>query len=495
MPHSAALRSSLGARARERVAQDARAGQPLACEPRACVTDRGNGDSPAKCRTEHRPIQSNVLDPSDPRRRHQLATEDVELGVLLASTTAPRSSSSPPSARWPTPWVPARSCWRSAGLRRQHGQAFGSYGAWKGLGYTLGPLLGGVLVTLGGFRCCSGCWPDWAWPWPAGQPPPCRPPYPCRAPGRPSSGWPGGWVNPRSCAQSLRWPAPPPRSAPPWGSCRSEVLPRAWAARHRRRRLPAAPDRRAHPASGRPRRRRRPPAPSQPVWPSGLPWRPPGSVPSRSPGLAGLLAAIAIGVGVGLVTPLGFATLPRRISWAAGPDHGRRRGRPRTRRRRRTHAGGRPGQHRRARRRAAGAGGRPTSSLAMRPPDNRRPEPYQLQTLRHRQQPDLRRSSGRRCRQPGAGPGACHPRLVRGRSIISFNYFLLGDGGRPGGSCPAAMCRCSPTPGAGHAATAAAAPRGMKGWLLPVTGLALAAIAHALAAAVGPAVGTIGAGT
>lgn len=35
----------------------------------------------------------------------------------------------------------------------------------------------------------------------------------------------------------------------------------------------------------------------------------------------------------------------------------------------------------------------------------------------------------------------------------------------------------------------------MKGWLLPVTGLALAAIAHALAAAVGPAVGTIGAGT
>jgi len=37
MPHSAALRSSLGARARERVAQDARACQPLACEPRACV--------------------------------------------------------------------------------------------------------------------------------------------------------------------------------------------------------------------------------------------------------------------------------------------------------------------------------------------------------------------------------------------------------------------------------------------------------------------------
>jgi MFS transporter, DHA1 family, tetracycline resistance protein len=35
---------------------------------------------------------------------------------------------------------------------RQQGRWFGSYGAWKGLGYTLGPLLGGALVTLGGFR-------------------------------------------------------------------------------------------------------------------------------------------------------------------------------------------------------------------------------------------------------------------------------------------------------------------------------------------------------
>jgi len=33
----------------------------------------------------------------------------------------------------------------------RHGRAFGSYGAWKGLGYALGPLLGGVLITLGGF--------------------------------------------------------------------------------------------------------------------------------------------------------------------------------------------------------------------------------------------------------------------------------------------------------------------------------------------------------
>ena len=31
------------------------------------------------------------------------------------------------------------------------GRSFGTYGAWKGLGYTLGPVLGGALITLGGF--------------------------------------------------------------------------------------------------------------------------------------------------------------------------------------------------------------------------------------------------------------------------------------------------------------------------------------------------------
>jgi MFS transporter, DHA1 family, tetracycline resistance protein len=31
------------------------------------------------------------------------------------------------------------------------GRGFGRYGAWKGLGYTLGPVLGGVLITAGGF--------------------------------------------------------------------------------------------------------------------------------------------------------------------------------------------------------------------------------------------------------------------------------------------------------------------------------------------------------
>ncbi len=32
-----------------------------------------------------------------------------------------------------------------------HGRAFGGYGGWKGLGYTLGPVLGGVLITFGGY--------------------------------------------------------------------------------------------------------------------------------------------------------------------------------------------------------------------------------------------------------------------------------------------------------------------------------------------------------
>ncbi|WP_433298090.1 MFS transporter [Pseudonocardia sp. CA-142604] len=32
----------------------------------------------------------------------------------------------------------------------RRGRVFGSYGAWKGLGYTAGPLLGGVIITFGG---------------------------------------------------------------------------------------------------------------------------------------------------------------------------------------------------------------------------------------------------------------------------------------------------------------------------------------------------------
>ncbi|TRW88313.1 MFS transporter [Mycolicibacterium sp. 018/SC-01/001] len=38
-----------------------------------------------------------------------------------------------------------------------HARRFGSYGAWKGLGYTLGPLLGGALVALGGYGALFAC--------------------------------------------------------------------------------------------------------------------------------------------------------------------------------------------------------------------------------------------------------------------------------------------------------------------------------------------------
>jgi MFS family permease len=40
--------------------------------------------------------------------------------------------------------------------RTGHGKAYGGYGAWKGLGYTLGPVLGGVLITLGGYALLFG---------------------------------------------------------------------------------------------------------------------------------------------------------------------------------------------------------------------------------------------------------------------------------------------------------------------------------------------------
>ncbi|WP_410631355.1 MFS transporter [Amycolatopsis sp. cmx-4-83] len=39
---------------------------------------------------------------------------------------------------------------------KRQGRAFGGYGAWKSVGYTAGPLLGGVLITLGGFSLLFG---------------------------------------------------------------------------------------------------------------------------------------------------------------------------------------------------------------------------------------------------------------------------------------------------------------------------------------------------
>ncbi|MFJ9779050.1 MFS transporter [Amycolatopsis sp. NPDC101161] len=39
---------------------------------------------------------------------------------------------------------------------KRQGRAFGGYGAWKSVGYTAGPLLGGILITLGGFPLLFG---------------------------------------------------------------------------------------------------------------------------------------------------------------------------------------------------------------------------------------------------------------------------------------------------------------------------------------------------
>ncbi|WP_409465275.1 MFS transporter [Amycolatopsis sp. GA6-003] len=39
---------------------------------------------------------------------------------------------------------------------KRQGRAFGGYGAWKSVGYTAGPLLGGVLIMLGGFSLLFG---------------------------------------------------------------------------------------------------------------------------------------------------------------------------------------------------------------------------------------------------------------------------------------------------------------------------------------------------
>jgi len=40
--------------------------------------------------------------------------------------------------------------------KNRHGRVFGGYGAWKSVGYTLGPLLGGILITVGGFSLLFG---------------------------------------------------------------------------------------------------------------------------------------------------------------------------------------------------------------------------------------------------------------------------------------------------------------------------------------------------
>ncbi len=110
------------------------------------------------------------------------------------------------------------------------GRGFGRYGAWKGLGYTLGPLLGGVLIAAGGYTLLFATLararrrrrrlgrPGGA----------CRRRR-CRGPARPWPTWPADSPAPASCARPWRWPPPPPPCRSGWGSCPSSAPGEAWA--------------------------------------------------------------------------------------------------------------------------------------------------------------------------------------------------------------------------------------------------------------------------
>ncbi|MFF3054924.1 MFS transporter [Streptomyces sp. NPDC057909] len=89
----------------------------------------------------------------------------------------------------------------------KRGRAFGSYGFYKSIGYTLGLLLGGVLVWAGSLRLlftvlallgeADAVWAALA-----------VPPYPrCPRSGRWSSTWLGGWPNRPSFVRPRRWAA------------------------------------------------------------------------------------------------------------------------------------------------------------------------------------------------------------------------------------------------------------------------------------------------
>jgi len=91
----------------------------------------------------------------------------------------------------------------------RHGRVFGSYGFYKSIGYTLGPLLGGVLVWFGGLRMlfvvmAVGSLAVAAWS--AIAVPLC---HRSRGPGRPWSIWPVGSAIRASSSRPRHWPAPP----------------------------------------------------------------------------------------------------------------------------------------------------------------------------------------------------------------------------------------------------------------------------------------------
>jgi MFS transporter, DHA1 family, tetracycline resistance protein len=196
---------------------------------------------------------------------------------------------------------------------RQHGRAFGSYGAWKGLGYTLGPLLGGALVTLGGFPLLFGLLAGLGvgvagW---AAAAVPATPPLPrprqtllglARRLSQPAFLRPVLALAGATAALSAAVGFLPVRGAAAGlGPLATGTIVSLLA-------LAAAL---VQPGAGRAVDAGRLPVPAGIA--GGLALAAAGFLAAAQlPGPAGLLAAaVAVGTGVGLVTPLGFATLSR----------------------------------------------------------------------------------------------------------------------------------------------------------------------------------------
>ena len=209
---------------------------------------------------------------------------------------------------------------------RRRGRAFGSYGAWKGLGYTLGPLLGGVLISVGRLPAAvrrahrpgpgrgrlgrtHGAPPGPAAPNPADRDRPRPPAHRPRVPGPDRRAG-------RQYRRPVQWGRLPARPRPPG---------RTGPGGHRRRGVGAGRYRRAHPAVDRPSPGRRAPDRSHRGRPRPARHRHRARHPRRGPAsLVGLLgAAVLIGVGTGLITPLAFAALaagspPERLGQTMG---------------------------------------------------------------------------------------------------------------------------------------------------------------------------------
>ncbi len=278
----------------------------------------------------------------------------LTLGCCWPSTTAPRSRSNRCSGHWPTALAPARCCWvvcsrspppppRSCSRATRPGSGWPGSGrapprprsprrpgCWsRGLPQIPGRAAGSAATAPG------KAWATpWARSWAACSSPPaailcCSPPWRCsalsspaglcwwcllrrrcRGPGRP---WPilsADSPAPASCGRPWRWPPPPPPCRSGWGSC-------PWSAPARGLgplatgaivSLLAAAAALIQPRAGRARDRGR--IGDRTGLAAGLALTAIGCAAVLIPGIAGLvLAALLIGCGVGVITPIGFAHL------------------------------------------------------------------------------------------------------------------------------------------------------------------------------------------